>query len=142
MRLSLWLPGAVLLLCASLLGQPHPVTPARKSAFDKAVMEDYVRHMFVWGPQIQVAIGDPRPSPIVGYSEVTVTGTANGASQETTFYVSKDGQKFIQGNIFEINSSPFANDLKKLKTTSAPAFGTAAGRSSAASSQRTMPAAV
>ncbi len=118
------LPWAFLLVSFVSYAQSHPAASAKKSALDKAVMEDYVRHLFVWGPQIQVAIGDPKPSPIPGFSEVTVTGSASGASQEATFYVSKDGQKLLQGNVYEINSSPFANDLKKLKTEAAPSFGT------------------
>jgi protein-disulfide isomerase len=123
MRLIRPLPWAFLLLGATLCAQSHTAIPAKKSALDKAVMEDYVRHLFVWGTQIQVSIGDPKPSPILGFSEVVVTGSANGASQDATFYVSKDGQKLIQGNVFEINNSPFAADLKKLKTDDAPAFG-------------------
>jgi protein-disulfide isomerase len=123
MRLFASLSGALLLVGAIVCAQSHSATPAKKSALDKAVMEDYVRHLFVWGPQIQVAVGDPKPAPIAGFNEVIVTGTAGGASQEATFYVSKDGQKLIQGNIFEVNSSPFANDLKKIKTDGVPSFG-------------------
>ena len=40
-------------------GRPEPKPPAR-SALDKAVLEDYVRHLFVWGPQIQVKVSDPK----------------------------------------------------------------------------------
>ena len=38
---------------------PAEKAPVKKSAFDKATLEAYVRHLFVWGPAIKVALGDP-----------------------------------------------------------------------------------
>ncbi len=39
----------------------------KKSAFDKATLEAYVRHMFVMDKNITVQIGDPKPSQFPGY---------------------------------------------------------------------------
>lgn len=97
---------------------------SKKSAFDKATLEAYVRHMGVWGPQITVQISDPKPSPIPGLMEMEVRATAGLASQTQTFYVSKDGSKIMTGNIYDINRNPFQNELDKLKTSSEPSFGT------------------
>ena len=74
-----------------------PSEGQRKSALDKAAMEEYVRHLFVWGPQIQVKVGDPKPSELQGFHQVSVVASAAGASQEEMFYVSKDGQKIVRG---------------------------------------------
>lgn len=94
-----------------------------KSALDKQTMEAYVRHLFVWGPQIQVKIDDAKPSPLPGFFEVKVTGMAGGAVQEEVFHVSKDGQKIVRGVIFDVSRSPFAEELAKLKTDGAPRLG-------------------
>jgi protein-disulfide isomerase len=119
------LTGAIVLLSAFLApGQTEPKTPAR-SALDKTVMEDFVRHLFVWGPQIQVKIGDPKPAALLpGFREVPVVATAGQATQAVTFFVSADGTRVIQGNVFDVNRNPFQADSEKIKTDLQPSFGT------------------
>lgn len=98
----------------------------KKSAFDKATLEAYVRHMFVMDKNITVQIGDPKPSQFPGYQEVIVSASAGQAHQDFPFLVSQDGTKIVQGNFafFDINQNPFKADLDKLKTDGAPNFGT------------------
>jgi protein-disulfide isomerase len=97
---------------------------SKKSALDKTAMEAYARHLFVWGKQVDVKVSDPRPSELAGFEQVSVVASAGAASQEEVFFVSKDGQKIVRGMVFDVNQSPFENDLKKLKTDSQPMFGT------------------
>src|SRR5580700_435983 len=101
-----------------------PGTPEKKSAWDKPTFEAYVRHLNVWGPQIKVDIGEPKPSPIPGFSEVIVHASAGTASADFSYYVSKDGQKVVQGTVYDIAQNPFKSDLDKLKTDLQPSFGT------------------
>jgi protein-disulfide isomerase len=98
--------------------------PVRKSAFDRPTLEAYVRHVFVWGPQIKVEIGDPKPAPVPGFSEVQVHASAGNASADETLYVSKDGQKILRGNFFDVNQNPFKPQLDKLHTDLQPSMGT------------------
>lgn len=103
----------------------QPATPAaKKSALDKVTLEGYVRHLFVWGPAIEVRIDDPKPSAVPGFFDVKVTGSAGNAMQEEIFYVSKDGRRFLRGAMFDIESNPFQQDLAKLKTLGEPNYGT------------------
>jgi len=106
--------------------RPAKATPAvgTRSALDKATLEAYIRHLFVWGPQIQVSIDAPKPAPLAGMYEVKVKGTAGPASQEQVLYVSRDGQKIVQGNVYDITLNPFQPELAKLKTDSQPSLGT------------------
>lgn len=92
--------------------------------FDKAKLEAYVRHLLLWGPQINVAVADPVPAPMPGYREVRVTGSYQQASLEEVFYVSLDGTRIIRGTVYDIEKSPFANELAKLKTEQQPSLGT------------------
>ena len=96
----------------------------KKSAFDKLTFAAYVRHLNVWGPQIAVEIGDPKPSDMPGFSLVNVHASANGASLDLPYYISKDGQKIVQGSVYDISQNPFKADLDKLKTDLQPSFGT------------------
>jgi protein-disulfide isomerase len=105
--------------------KPAPQSP-KKSALDKATMEGYVRHLFVWPPPIQVTVGNPKPSiQLPGFDEVIVhAAAAGGGSQDELFYVSKDGQKIVRGVVFDVAQNPFKPDLDKLKTEFQPSFGT------------------
>jgi len=95
----------------------------QKTALDKPTLEAYIRHLMVYGNQIAIAIDDPKPSPLPGFVEFTVHASAGQAKQDLTFYVSKDGQKIVQGNVYDIKNNPFKEDLDKLKTEMQPSFG-------------------
>jgi protein-disulfide isomerase len=120
----------VLAAAAALAAQttPKPATPATTQAdkpqLDKVKLEAYLRHLFVWPPPIEMAIADPQPGPMPGFYEVKIRGSQGNASQEETFYVSKDGQKIIRGSVYDIAQNPFKSDLDKLKTEYQPSFGT------------------
>jgi len=99
-------------------------TPAKKSALDKATLEAYVRHVFVWTSQVKVEIGDPKPSELPGFSEVDVHASQGQASADETLYVSKDGQKILRGAVFDVTQNPFKPELDKLHTDLQPSMGT------------------
>jgi protein-disulfide isomerase len=99
--------------------------PSGPSGLDKATMEQYVRHLYIWGPQIQVKIADPKPSAdLPGFKEVVVTASAGQASQEETFLVSNDGRKIIRGVVYDTSKNPFDADRQKITTDLQPSFGT------------------
>jgi protein-disulfide isomerase len=125
----MFLPRVSLILCLAAAALPAPAqsaaAPAKKSAFDKPTFEAYLRHQFLLPPQLKVSIEEPKPSELPGFHSVTVNvsdGTNPG--QQVQFYVSKDGQKIVQGKVFDINQNPFASDLALLKTDFQPSLGT------------------
>ena len=126
-RLSI---GAVLCLLAAGTAMPQAKRPAAKSAapkpsaLNKATLEAYVRHLFVWPQPIQVSIGDPRPSELLGFEEVTVHAESGNAKQDEKFFVSKDGQKIVRGSVFDVAKNPFQPDLAKLNVEHQPQIGT------------------
>src|SRR5271165_115155 len=93
--------AAALLIAASAPSQ----NPQKKSALDKATLEAYVRHLFVLDPaRITVQVLDPKPSTeLPNFQEVTVRASMGPQSQDFKFLVSRDGQKILQGNIYDIN---------------------------------------
>ena len=99
-------------------------SPAKKSALDKAVLEAYVRHLYVLDPTIMVQISDAKPSELAGFVEETVHAARGPQSQDFKFLISKDGSKILQATVFDVNSNPFKADLDKLKTQGAPSIGT------------------
>lgn len=112
-----------LLVCALLAPGLRSADP-KPSALDKPTLEAYIRHLFVWGPQIKVEIADAKPAPLAGMLEVDVHASAGPASQDEVFYISKDGQKIVRGTVFDVKENPFKAELDKLKTTLQPSYGT------------------
>ncbi|MDP9055250.1 MAG: thioredoxin domain-containing protein [Acidobacteriota bacterium] len=112
----------LLATAAALMAQTAPQVD--KTQINKAKLEAYLRHLFVWPAAIGMEIADPRPGPLPGFYEVKVRGSQGNASQEETFYVSKDGQKIIRGNVFDIGQNPFKRDLEKINTEFQPSVGT------------------
>lgn len=129
---------AALALCAwAVLAQSAPkAVPAKpaaaktgaKSALDKTVFEEYVRHLLLWGKDISVAVADPVPAPMPGYREIKVTGSYKQASLDEIFYVSADGQKIVRGSVYDINKNPFESDLNKIAVDLQPSLGTPGAR--------------
>jgi protein-disulfide isomerase len=120
-KLTIILSAATALLAQSA---PKKASAPEKTAIDKAKVEAYIRHLFVWPSAIDVTVSDPKPGPMPGFYEVEVRGSQGTASQAETFYISKDGQKIIRGNVFDIGQNPFKEDLDKLKTEYQPSIGT------------------
>jgi len=112
-----------LLLLAGLMLPIALPAADNKSALDKATLEAYVRHLFVWGPQIKVEISNAKPAVLPGMMEVNVRASAGNATQDVLFYISKDGQKIVQGSVYDVKDNPFKADLDKLKTDLQPSFG-------------------
>jgi protein-disulfide isomerase len=119
----------LLATAVALTAQTAPKKATAPAATDapqinKAKLEAYLRHLFVWPPPIEMEIADPKAGPMPGFYEVKVRGSQGNASQEETFFVSKDGQKIIRGTVFDLGQNPFKPDLEKIKTEFQPAIGT------------------
>jgi protein-disulfide isomerase len=112
-----------LFLLCGLAAAQHPAHKP-KSALDKATLEAYVRHLQLYMPNVKVAVSDPKPAPMTGFVEVTINASLGNASENRTFYVSKDGQKILVGSVYDVNTNPFKPDLDKLKTDFQPSIGT------------------
>jgi protein-disulfide isomerase len=99
-----------------------PVTP-KVTAFNKATFEAYIRHLYVWPPPIEIAVSDPKPSSLPGFMEVKVTASQGKASHSENFFVSKDGQKILRGQAFDVAQNPFKPQNDLLKTEFRPNLG-------------------
>jgi protein-disulfide isomerase len=98
--------------------------PPPTNALDKKDLEFYVRHLYLWGPHIQVQISDFTPGPMEGLLQTTVRASYGQASQQNVLYVSKDGKQILEGRTFEVSKNPFQSNLEKITTASQPSYGT------------------
>jgi protein-disulfide isomerase len=117
-------PPIAYLAAGLLLVAAGSAQTGKKSAYNKAELESYVRHLWVIPPAMGVTVGDAKPSELTGFKEVRVKITQGTAAQEVLLYVSADGGKVLQGNVYDVNFNPFKKDLDKLQTAFQPSLGT------------------
>src|SRR6266404_7085606 len=104
-----------LLACFSILAQTKPAAaPVEKSAMNKATLEDYLRHVELWIPQVGVKIDDAKKSTeMPGFFEVWVHLSYNGGTKDEKYFVSEDGHRVVKGEVFDISKNPFQANLDK-----------------------------
>lgn len=97
---------------------------AKKSLLDKATLEAYVRQLELLPPSLAVKAGTPKASIYPNYLDMPVEVETPNGVYALHYFVSKDGQMLLKGNIFDVNQQPFENERKLLKTDLQPSFGT------------------
>ena len=110
-----WLPAG------SAIAQKKP-----KSALDKSALEAYLRHVELYRGTVTYKIDDPRPSKdLPGFSDVEVHLSFDGGTKDERYYVSKDGQILVNGDVYRINGNPFQTNLDRLSLADLPSLGPA-----------------
>jgi protein-disulfide isomerase len=128
--------GALALLltampCVSQTSKPSAdpapaVVPA--SPQDAALLrstEAFVRKLFAWGPQIKVTLGPLAQSAAADFYTVPVEVTLDNQKENGEVYVSKDGKTLLRGEIFDMHSDPFADNVSKIRLSGSPSVGPA-----------------
>ena len=95
------------------------IPPAEEAQILKNT-ESFVRELFAWGPDFKVKTGPLAPSPSTYFYTVPIEVTVNGQTDKGTVFVSKDGKTFLRGEMFDLASNPFAENLAKLHTEGEP----------------------
>jgi protein-disulfide isomerase len=94
-------------------------SPTQKS------IEAYLRHLYAFGPDVQLVVGPPKPTPIEGLLESNIDLTIDGNKQAVKFYVSKDGKFLFQGELSDITKDPLAQNRAQIQMNDAPSLGDA-----------------
>ena len=108
---------ALLLLASSAWGGD-----ASNAKFDKARFEAYVRYAEGYTSNVKIQSDVPTTSDFPGYSRVVVHASLGERKMDKTYYISPDGQRVINGTVWNVTRSPFADTLQHLPMNG-PAFG-------------------
>jgi protein-disulfide isomerase len=95
---------------------------AETSSTQKSI-EAYLRHLYAFGPDVQLVVGPPRPTPVEGMLETSIDLTIEGNKQTVKFYVSKDGKFLFQGELSDMTKDPLAQNRSKIQMNDAPSLG-------------------
>ena len=89
----------------------------------QATVEAYLRHLYAFGPDVQVSVSAPKETPIPGILETKIDVNVNGNKENAKFYVTKDGKYLIQGELSDMGRDPLAENRALIQTQDAPSMG-------------------
>ncbi len=120
----LGLAGA-LLLPAQIKPKPQAAPAPAPGYLNKETMAAWVRHFRLYPQQVKLDVSDAKPSDVPGMLDLSVKASMGAASEQTRYYVTRDGKKIIEGKSYDASENPFKRELDKLKTDGQPGMGTA-----------------
>jgi protein-disulfide isomerase len=104
---------------------PAPKTAASggpQTQIQKAI-EAYLRHLYAFGPDVQLTISAPKETPIPGLLETAVDVKIGENTENAKLYVSKDGKYLIRGEVSELARDPLAENRAVIQLKDAPSLG-------------------
>ena len=86
-------------------------------------LDAYLRHLYAWGPEVQLTVSAPKETPIPGLLETTVDLKIGENTENAKLYVSKDGKYLIRGEVSELAKDPVAENRALIEMKDAPSLG-------------------
>jgi protein-disulfide isomerase len=86
-------------------------------------IERHIRAEFSIPANVQVAIGERKPSEFPNYEKVSVTLASGERKQAHEFLLSKDGKEMLRLTRFDISTDPYAEVMKKIDLRGRPIRG-------------------
>ena len=97
-------------------------TSAPQTQIQKNV-EAYLRHLYAFGPEVELIVSAPRETEIPGLLETDVDLKQGQNTEKAKLYVSKDGKYLIRGEVSDLTKDPLAENRAIIQTKDAPASG-------------------
>ena len=102
-------------------------TSASSSTPDQAQIlrstEAFVRNLYAWGPEFKLRLGPMVPSASPDFYLVPIHVTINDQTDTGVVFISKDGKTFLRGEMYDMSSNPFAENLSHLNLEGNPSVG-------------------
>lgn len=117
---------STLLLSTVHAQQPKPATAGAPAAAPSATqknIEAYLRHLYAFGPDVQLVVGPPKETPVEGLLETDIDVTMGDNKQSAKFYVSKDGKYLFRGDLSDLTKDPLAEARKQIQMEDSPTLG-------------------
>ncbi len=102
--------------------QAASTSPGGAATVQKKV-EDFLRHYFALGSDVQIKVGAPKELGSSGLEEFSVDVKTPEGSDSIKMYLTRDGRYLIRGDVEDLSKDPLAETLKKIKTDGSPVFG-------------------
>lgn len=86
-------------------------------------VEAYLRHLYAFGPEVELTVSAPKETEIPGLLETTVNLKQGQNTEKATLYISKDGKYLIRGEVSDLAKDPLAENRTMIQMKDAPAMG-------------------
>ena len=106
----------ILLICVCCFAQS--ASPDLSKAIEKQV-----RAFYNVPPEIEITLGQLKPSEFSGYDSLTVTLHSDGAVKDYDFLVSNDRKTLIRITKLDLTKDPYAEVMKKINLNGRPVRG-------------------
>jgi protein-disulfide isomerase len=103
--------------------KPATATPTAEQTPLQKTIEAYLRNLYAFGPDVQLAVSAPKETGIAGLLETSVSVKTGESAEDAKFYVSKDGKYLIRGEVSELGKDPLALNRAAIDIKDAPAYG-------------------
>ena len=100
-------------------------TPAAAQSPLQKTIEAYVRNLYAFGPDVEVAVSEPKDAGMAGLLETMVSVKSGGNNEDAKFYVSKDGKYLVRGEVSDLSKDPLAANRALMDLKDAPSVGDA-----------------
>jgi protein-disulfide isomerase len=97
--------------------------PASSSSPIPKTIEAYLRNLYAFGPETEVHVGEPQPTPIAGLLVCDVKVKVGGNEETGKFYVSPDGKYLFRGELSDLTKDAMAETRAMMKLKDAPYMG-------------------
>jgi protein-disulfide isomerase len=123
---------ALALLAPAVRGQQQTEaasTPSKSAATSappnqlQRTVEAYLRHVYAFGPKVQINVSVPKETDIPGLLETTVDLKVDENDETAKLYLSKDGKYLIRGEVSDLSKDPLADTRARIQTKDAPSIG-------------------
>lgn len=107
---------------AQATGASAPASAPASSTLQKTV-EQYVRNLYAFGPDVKLTVGPLKETGVPGLLETTVDLKMGDNADSAKMYVSRDGKYLLRGEMSDLTKDPMAENRAKLDTKDAPVLG-------------------
>src|SRR5713226_3280517 len=118
LSLSVFISGA-----RAQQGQAATGNASNASSQIQKKIEDYLRHLYAFGPDVLVSVGPPKDTAIQGLQEIDIQVKIAGNQQSAKFYISQNGKYLFRGELSDLSKDHLAETREKLQTTDSPSTG-------------------
>jgi protein-disulfide isomerase len=102
---------------------PPPAASGAPQTQIQKTLDAYLRHLYAWGPDVQLTVSVPKETPVPGLLETTVDLKIGENTENAKLYVSKDGKYLIRGEVSELGRDPLEENRAAIQMKDAPSLG-------------------
>ena len=86
-------------------------------------IENYLRHSYALGPDVQITVAAPTEIGNSGLLEASIEVKTSQGSDRVKMYVTKDGRYLLRGELSDLTKDPLAENNSKFDLSKSPVLG-------------------